>query len=251
MSTWQIVFMLAVGAFAGWVDAVVGGGGLLQIPAMFLAIPGRPAATASGTSKVAAAPGTAVAAVTFSRGVELDKRFGAAAGAIACCFSAGGAWLASSIPSEVLKPIIISVLICVAAFMALRPKFGSGEQEKPKTRRRRMAAYLTTGCVIGFYDGFIGPGTGVFLIIALTSILGTSFVQSSAASKIINLITYAGSITIFAMHGHVMWLLGLSMGVLNMLGGRLGARMALTRGARFARVVLLLAVLGTAARLAL
>ena len=250
MSLSHILFILAIAGFAGWIDAVVGGGGLIQVPALFLAVPAIPSATALGTSKVAAIAGTGVAAVTFSRRTTVDKKFGAIAGILACCFSAAGALAASSLPSNVLKPIVIGVLVCVAVFMAVRPTFGASEAPIRVGRARTVAAYATTGCVIGFYDGFIGPGTGVFLILALTGILGTSFVQSSATSKVINLITYVGAIAMFAANGHVMWLLGGGMAVVNMVGGRIGAGMALTRGVRFARIVLMVVVLATAVRLA-
>ncbi|GAB2625818.1 TSUP family transporter [Streptomyces capparidis] len=244
-----LALLLVVAALAGWIDAVVGGGGLLQVPALLLAMPDIAPATALGTSKVAAIAGTAVAAATYARRTPVDTRFGVLTGTVACAFAGLGALTASALPEDLFRPVIIVALVGVAAFLAFRPDFGTTARATEPGRGRKAAAVLVAGCALGFYDGFIGPGTGTFLILALTGLLGLDLVRSSATAKIVNLITYLGAITVFALGGHVMWLLGGGMAVMNIAGARLGATMTLTRGARFARIALMVTVCGLAVRL--
>lgn len=247
-----LVALLIVAGFAGWIDAVVGGGGLIQVPALLLAFPHLAPATALGTSKVAAIAGTAVAAATYARRTPVNLTLGTGVGLVACLSAGAGALTAATLPAEVFRPLVICALVAVAVFMAVRPRFGTAARQKSggAGRHRILLTFLVAGCLVGFYDGFIGPGTGTFLILALTGILGLDLVQSSANAKVINLVTYVGAITVFAIGGHVMWLLGAAMGVMNIVGARIGAKMTLTRGAGFARVVLMVTVCGLAIRLA-
>ncbi|MCP9987614.1 TSUP family transporter [Streptomyces sudanensis] len=245
-----LMVLLVVAGFAGWIDAVVGGGGLVQVPALLLAFPHFEPATALGTSKVAAIAGTAVAAGIYARRTRVDLTLGVGVGLVACGSAGLGALAAATVPSEMFRPLLICVLVAVAVFMAVRPRFGTAVRHPQAGRRRILLTFLVAGCLLGFYDGFIGPGTGTFLILALTGILGLDLVRSSANAKVINLVTYVGAITVFAIGGHVMWLLGAAMGVMNIVGARVGANMTLTRGAGFARVVLMLTVCGLAVRLA-
>ncbi|WP_459800745.1 TSUP family transporter [Herbidospora sp. RD11066] len=232
---------------AGWVDAVVGGGGLLQLPALLLA--GLTPVEALATNKSASVLGTASAAYTYARRTGVDRRIAIPAGVAATLSAAGGALLAALLDPAFLKPLIIVILVGVAAFVALRPSFGAVADFGRRTRARIVAVVLVAGGLIAFYDGLIGPGTGTFLIIAFTSIIGMDFVHASATAKIINMGTNIGAITVFALQGHVVWALGLAMGVANIAGAQLGARMALKRGAGFVRVVLLTVVSALVLRL--
>lgn len=231
-------------------DAVVGGGGLILLPALLLGFPGLPPATALGTNKVAAIAGTSSAAVSYARRTRIDWRTVAPATAMAVVCSGLGALTAASVPTGAFRPVTMLLLLLVLAFVVLRPSFGTVVQDRAVTRRRRIAALLLAGVVIGFYDGVFGPGTGMFLIITFTALLSTDFVASSAMAKFVNVGTNFGALVVFAVGGHVLWRVGLLLAVANIVGAQLGARTALRRGAGFVRAVLVVAVVGMVTRLA-
>ncbi|MGK5685076.1 TSUP family transporter [Actinoplanes sp. URMC 104] len=248
---WQhILLLLTVAAAAGWIDAVVGGGGLVLVPALLLGLPGLPPVTALGTNKVASICGTTSAAITYARRTTIDWRIAGPAAALAVVCSAAGAVAASHIPAAAFRPVVMLLLLLVLAFVVARPSFGVAASEPSRTWRRRVAAVLLAGTVIAFYDGVFGPGTGTFLIIAFTALLNLDFVASSATAKILNAGTNLGALLVFAAGGHVLWKLGLAMAVCNIAGARFGARTALQRGAGFVRGVLVVVVVGMVARLA-
>lgn len=177
---------------AGWIDAVVGGGGLLLLPALLLGLPaGTPAAHALGTNKAVAIVGTSGAAVTYVRKTPVDVRLAVRIGLAALVGSSAGAFLAAGMSTAVLKPVIMLVLLAVAAFVIARPAFGTAPATGPAGPRRVLAAIALAGVGIGFYDGLIGPGTGTFLVLTLTAILHLDLVTASATAKIINCCTNA------------------------------------------------------------
>lgn len=236
----QIVMVLVAAAGAGWVDAVVGGGGLVQLPALLLA--GVSPVQALATNKLSSVFGTASAAVAYARTMRLDRGVAGAAGASAVVFAGLGAASSAAVPAQALLPVVMAALVVVGVVVAARPGFGTVVRPRPRTPGRLAAAVAVSGVVIAFYDGIVGPGTGTFLIIAFTSILGVDLLGASATAKIINTGTNVGALVFFAWHGHVLWALGLGMAVCNIAGAQLGARMALRRGARFVRVLLLVVV---------
>ncbi|MFF2845894.1 sulfite exporter TauE/SafE family protein [Streptomyces sp. NPDC058001] len=246
------VFLLCLAAFAaGWVDAVVGGGGLILLPAMLLGLPGStPAAYALGTNKAVAIVGTTGAAVTYARKAPVDVWTAVRIGLAAVAGSMGGAFFAAGMSSEVLRPVIMVVLLGVAAFVILRPNFGTAPVAGPVTRRRVFAAIGIAGVGIGFYDGLVGPGTGTFLVLALTAVLHLDLVTASATAKIVNCCTNAGALAMFAWQGTVLWQLAAILAVFNLAGATLGARTALKKGTGFVRVVLLTVVLALVTNLA-
>lgn len=246
----NILLLLAVAIAAGWVDAVVGGGGLILLPAIMLGFPNLSPATAIGTNKLAAIAGTSSAAFSYARRTKIDWRTTLPAAAVAAAFSGLGALTASSIPPGLFRPVTMLLLLLVLAFVVLRPSFGTITEEREVQRMRRIAAMLLAGVVIGFYDGAFGPGTGTFLIITFTALLSMDFVASSAMAKFVNVGTNLGALVVFSLNGHILWQLGLAMAVFNVIGARLGARTALRRGATFVRVVLVVAVVGMVLRLA-
>ncbi|MER5598039.1 TSUP family transporter [Streptomyces sp. NPDC002265] len=236
---------------AGWIDAVVGGGGLLLLPTLLLGLPAStPAAYALGTNKAVAIVGTSAAAVTYVRRTPVDVRLAVRIGLTALAGSSAGAFFAAGMSTEVLKPVIMVVLLGVAAFVILRPAFGTAPAPGPVGRRRVLAAIGLAGLGIGFYDGFIGPGTGTFLVLALTAVLHLDLVTASANAKIVNCCTNAGALAMFAWQGTVLWQPAALMAVFNLAGGTLGARTALKKGSGFVRVVLLTVVLALVANLA-
>jgi uncharacterized protein len=236
------VGLLGAAAGAGGVDAIVGGGGLIQLPALLLAYPALPAAVALGTNKFAAISGTSTAAATYLRRTKVDRRVMLPAAALAVVCAGFGAVSASRLPTSVFRPIVMVLLVCVAAFVVFRPTFGAEQADLAVSRRRRLTTTLVAGVGIGFYDGIFGPGTGTFLIICFAVGIGTEFVAGSAMAKVVNVGTNFGALVVFATQGHVMWLLGAGMGVCNLAGARIGARLAIKRGAGFVRAVLLVVV---------
>jgi uncharacterized protein len=243
---------LAAG-MAGWIDAVVGGGGLLLLPALLLGLPAdQPPTYALGTNKAVAVTGTSIAALTYARKAPLDVRRALRIGAVAMAAAAGGAAFASAVDRDILQPLIMVLLLVVAAFVVLRPHFGTAPATEPAapSRRRGLAALLVVGLGIGFYDGLLGPGTGTFLVIGLVALLHLNMLTASATAKVVNVGTNLGALAVFAVNGTVLWALAPLMAVFNMAGGWAGAHMALRRGSGFVRVVLLVVVTGLVARLA-
>jgi uncharacterized membrane protein YfcA len=246
----HLTLVLIAAAAAGWIDAVVGGGGLIQLPALLLAAPNLPLATVLGTNKLAAVAGTSTAAGTYLRRTELDWRVLGPAVGLALVFSGLGALLAGSVPASAYRPVVIVVLAGVAVVVTLRPRLGSGAlAPDPAGPARIVAAVALAGLLIAAYDGAIGPGTGTFLILTFTAALGVDYLHGSAMAKAVNVATNLGALVVFAVGGHVWWLLGAAMAVANVLGARLGARTALRRGSAFVRVILLIVVLALLVRL--
>ncbi|MDR6637777.1 TSUP family transporter [Paenarthrobacter nitroguajacolicus] len=235
-----LILIVVAGFAAGWVDAVVGGGGLIQLPALLL-VPGITPVQALATNKMGSIFGTTTSAVTYYRRVRPDLKTAVPMAVIALAGSFGGAILAASLPASVFKPIIVAALIAVAIFTALRPTAGELTALRHDGRKHYVVACLI-GAVIGFYDGLIGPGTGSFLIIALVSAMGYAFLEASAKAKIVNMATNAGALIFFLPHGSLLWGVGLVLGLANMAGGYLGARTAVAKGSSFVRVVFLIVV---------
>lgn len=246
--TWGILALIIVAAFAaGWIDAVVGGGGLLQLPALLL-IPGIAPVQALATNKLASVAGTATSSVTYYRRAKPDLRTAIPMALIALGGSFGGAMVATILPASAFKPIIVIALLVVALVTVFRPQLGIATALRFRGHRHHLTAGAA-GLVIGFYDGLIGPGTGTFLIITLVTVLGYDFLQSSAKAKIVNLATNLGALLLFIPHGSVLWLLGGVLAVANVAGSYLGSRMAIARGSQFIRVVFLIVVIALIGKL--
>lgn len=242
MDLFEVLGLLVAATAAGWVDAVVGGGGVLLIPVLLLSFPQFPPATALGTNKIAAVMGTATAAYMYQRRAKLDRSILLPAAALAVPFGALGAISATSFPAQYFRPVIMVLLVSVALFVAFKPNFGVQRTDTLVTRQRRITAILLAGVGIGFYDGLFGPGVGTFLIISFTVLLATQFLESAAMAKVINASSNLGALAVFAWQGNVLWLIGLGMAVGNITGALLGSRTALKRGSGFVRVVLVLVV---------
>jgi len=242
-----VVLLLLAALTAGWVDAVVGGGGLIQLPALLL-VPGISPVQALATNKLGSIMGTSVSSLTYYRRVGPDLRTAAPMALAALVGAVGGAALAAQIPAELFTPIILVVLIAVAAWTIARPRLGTRTDLRWSGRGHHLAA-AGLGLVIGAYDGLLGPGTGTFLVISLVSVLGYAFLPASALAKIVNFATNLGALIFFVPYGAVIWGLGLALGVANLTGGYIGARMAVAKGSGFIRVVFLVVVLALITRL--
>ena len=248
---WQVIVALAGAAFvAGWVDAVVGGGGLIQLPALLIGLPpATPVATVSGTNKISSAAGTLMATTTYVRHVRVEWRSALPLMAAAWVGSTTGADLVRYFPKNYFTPLVLVVLVGVGWYTVRRPQLGLVHD----LRHHGAPHYLRLvglGLGIGVYDGFIGPGTGMFFIIALVAMLGYGFLEASAMAKLANLTTNVAALTVFGASGHILWSLGLTMAAANLTGGLTGARMALRFGNGFVRRVFLVVVAALAAKLA-
>ena len=244
----DVLLLCLAAGFAGWVDAVSGGGGLVQLPALLVLLPGASPIQVLATNKLASICGTSVAAATYYRRVRPDLRTALPMAGIALVGSALGALCASLIPSEVFRPLVLVLLVGVAAYTLWRPGLGAVQALRWDGRQHHVAAGLG-GLGLGFYDGIFGPGTGSFLVFLLVGLLGYSFLQASAKARIVNIGTNVGALIVFIPQGAPMWALGLAMGACNIAGGWLGAHTAIRRGSAFVRVVFLTVVAGLILRL--
>jgi uncharacterized membrane protein YfcA len=240
-STTTLALMCLAGLCAGWVDAVVGGGGLIQLPALLLGFPGAAPVQILATNKLGSICGTSVSAVTYYRRVKPDPRTFVPLAALAFCGSLIGATIGSHIPKAAFNPIILVVLIAVGTYTLMRPKLGRVTKLR-FTGRRHVLAATGIGLLIGIYDGALGPGTGSFFVFALVGLLGYAFLGASAKAKIANFATNLAALVIFVPAGAVMWKVGLMMGLANLSGGYLGARTAVAQGAGFVRIVFVIVV---------
>ncbi|MGO1276474.1 MAG: TSUP family transporter, partial [Corynebacterium variabile] len=252
------LLILVLGAvLAGGVDAVIGGGGLVLIPLILACAPGLPAQVALGTNKFTAVFGTASAGLRMVRTVRIDWRAVRLCAPLAGLCSAGGALMASAVSSDVLRPVVVVLMLAAGAFVALRPSFGrdtgatgaSGVDATPRPSRRRLALGLGLIALIGAYDGFFGPGTGMFLVIVFTALMSRTLIQSLAMTKLVNTATNIGGLVVFAAGGHVLWLLGIVLAVFNVLGAQVGAKIVLDRGTGFVRIALLALIVVMSAKL--
>lgn len=236
---------LIVAAFvAGWVDAVVGGGGLIQLPALLIGLPSNtPPAVILGTNKISSFCGTATSSLTYALKIPLDWWTVAPLVIASAAGSAVGASLAKLLPKDAFTPIVLAALIGVGIYVWRRPQLGMVSVRKHPGRGHYGWTALI-GLVVGAYDGFLGPGTGSFFVILLVGVLGYGFLEASATGKIANLVTNLSAIVVFGLSGSVLWGLGLMMGAANLMGGYLGARTAIRRGSSFVRKIFLIVLSG-------
>lgn len=240
--TLTVLLLLGLAALsAGFVDAVVGGGGLIQLPALLLGLPGASPVQILATNKLASFCGTTVSSATYYRRVKPDPRTFVPLMALAFLGSALGAGVAFLIPRSAFDPIVLVALVAVGAYVLLRSDIGETTVLRFAGRRHTAVAMLT-GLLIGFYDGALGPGTGSFFVFTLVGLLGYSFLQGSAKARLANWATNLGALVVFVPQGVVLWRVGLVLGVCNLVGGYLGARTAVSRGAGFVRAFFIVVV---------
>jgi uncharacterized protein len=242
MSILAFVLLLAASFLAGLVDAVAGGGGLVQLPALFILCPELPVATALGTNKVASICGTATAVRSYALHVRVPWRVVGWCAPTAAVASYVGAEVVRYVDPAVLKPFILVLIVLVAVYTFRRKDLGETPMLKLDPSRALLLSMLT-GLLLGFYDGFFGPGTGSFLIFVFVTLFGFRFLEASASAKIVNLSTNIAACASFLLAGHVRLTLGLPMALCNVAGSLVGTRLAVRNGTRFIRA-LFLVVLG-------
>ena len=235
------VLLIIAAGLAGLIDAVVGGGGLIQIPALFSAYPDAAAASLFGTNKCASIFGTASAAWRYSGRIEVPWRAVLPAALAAFVFSYLGAMSVALLPRALLRPLVLVMLFVVAAYIWLRKDFGRVDENRVHSRAD-MALAVVVGAGIGFYDGFFGPGTGSFLIFLFIRFFGLDFVRASSAAKIVNVATNGAALLYFLPHGNALWGVAAAMAAANVAGAQVGTRLALRRGTGFVRIVFLCVV---------
>lgn len=241
--TVELLFGLGLAALlAGLLDAVVGGGGLVQVPALFSALPNAHPATLFGTNKVASLCGTAFAARAYSQRFSIDWGLVLPASGAALVFAFAGALALTLFPPQLFRQLLPVVLLLVAIYVFQRKDFGGQHAPRLQGARKWVAAALV-GAAIGFYDGFFGPGTGSFLIFLFIRSFGLDFLRASAAAKIVNLACNVAALTWFIPTHPPIWQVAAVMAVCNITGSMLGARLAIREGAAFVRQVFLGVVL--------
>jgi uncharacterized membrane protein YfcA len=241
MELWSAVWVALASALAGFMDAVVGGGGLILIPVLLVSFPGAHPATLFGTNKSASVWGTALSGWQYSKRVHLHWHAllpAALAGAVGA-FT--GAWLVTFLSTDLLRRALPLILLAVLAYTLAKKDLGK-EHKPTLSGRAEQAAAIAIGWTIGLYDGFFGPGTGSFLVFLFVRWLGYDFLSASAHAKVVNVCTNLAALVLFAAKGHVWWHFTLVMAVANMLGSTVGSYVALKYGSGFVRVFFIIVV---------
>lgn len=239
-----LILIIAAAGIAGWVDAVVGGGGLVQLPAAVIALPDDiPTPYVLGVNKMSSFAGTLSASWIYLRKIRVHAVMlvplivGAYAG------STGGAAISRFLPREILAPVVLVAVIAVGIYTISKPKLGLHHEPKHEGGFGTAWRSAAIGLVVGFYDGILGPGTGSFFVILIVALLGYGFLQASVNAKVANLTTNLAAIVVYGINGELLLVLGLLMASANVVGGVIGARMAVKNGNAFVRKVFLV-VLG-------
>ena len=238
MSIEVALFLAIASGFAGFVDAMAGGGGLIQLPALIVGLPNKELPLILGTNKVPSIFGTAAAARNYFKNIKPDIPLTLSMMGPAFIGSMGGASLAATVPKDFFKPFIVFLLVIVAIYTWIKPELGMSENLK-YTHKKRLAIVALIGLLIGFYDGIFGPGTGTFLVFFLVSGIGYAFLKASGTAKLVNISTNAGAILSFQLTGHIWWQLGLLLAFANVTGAIIGSRLAIKGGSPLVRKVFL------------
>lgn len=238
---WTYILMFALAFSAGFIDSVVGGGGLIQLPAMLILFSGLPVPTLMGTNKFAGFSGTALATTRYLKQTHVPWKSIWPAIVTALIFSFLGARVISHIHKDDIKLIVLCLLIVVAIYTFFKKEFGL--HHAPKLNALQTSIYSAlTGALLGFYDGFFGPGTGSFLIVIFISIFGFNFLIASASAKLVNCATNVSALSYFVITNQINYPLAISVAVFNMTGSFLGSKMAIKKGSAFVRTFFLIIV---------
>jgi hypothetical protein len=245
----ELVTLLGFAFLAGLVDSVVGGGGLVQIPALLIGLPTTPIATLFGTNKVSSIAGTTVAVWQYGRQVSIPWKTVLPGAISAGLFAFAGANAVQWLQPSLLRPMILVLLTIVGIYTFFRKEFGTIHQPKLAPVQQMIVTVLMSA-IVGFYDGFFGPGTGSFLIFGFIGLLGFDFLSASASSKVINWATNFTSIIAFASSGHVLYHLALPMAACNIMGAIVGTKLAILKGNLFIRLLFLTVIAALILKLA-
>ena len=236
---WIIVTLASL--LAGFVDAIVGGGGLILLPALFATFPGAPPATLLGTNKAGSVWGTAMATWQYSRRVQIRWQAMLPAAAFGFAGAFAGAWSVTVMSPDFLRKLLPLVLVAVLGYTLAKKELGRHHAPRFAGRAEWVAASLI-GATIGFYDGFFGPGTGSFFVFLFVRLLGYDFLNASASAKLLNVSTNIAALILFSAKGHIWWHFALPLAVANVVGSVLGTHMALKHGTGFVRGIFIFVV---------
>jgi len=241
---------LCMAAFlAGFLDAIVGGGGLIQTPVGLVLLPNLPVSTVIGTLKIPSFSGTVFAAVQYLKSVKIQWKLLIIMMVLAAPSAFLGSTLLTYVSNDFMKPLLLIILSMLLVYTYAKKNFGQHIDKSHSVQQQILYAVIIS-IIVGSYDGFIGPGTGSFFVMAFISLLGFDFLNASANAKMVNLATNFGSICLFAIKGKILWHIALPMAVCNGLGGFIGAKLAISKGNTFIRIFFLIVVLGTLTRFA-
>ena len=240
VNVWTFVIVCPLIILAGFVDSIAGGGGVISLPAYLIA--GVPIKLAAGTNKFANGCGTALASYKYLKSGNIDWHCAIPAAVGSLLGSAAGSSLAVYMREELLQMVVLTALPLVALVLIFVRDFGKVEKP-PKSRRETLILSFIIGVAIGLYDGMIGPGTGTFLTIAFSVVLGYTLLKSSGCAKIANLASNVASMVVFFLHGDILFSVGIPAMICSMLGNYMGARFAIRGGSGKIRRVMFL-VLG-------
>jgi uncharacterized protein len=239
--TWDLLFVLAAAFGAGLIDAMVGGGGLIQVPALFSAYAGVAPPLLLGTSKFAGIFGTASAVLRYAREVAIPWRALLPLCLYVALTSSGGARLATFVSPDIFRPLVPIMLLAVLVYLLRRKDLGGEHAPRAFTGSHHVAGAALIA-LIGFYDGFFGPGTGSFLMFVFVRCYGYDFLHASAAARVLNVAANGAALVYFAAHGYVLWHVGAGMAVCNVFGAIVGTRLALRNGSALVRKVFIVVV---------
>ena len=236
------ICLLALSAFtAGFIDAVVGGGGLIQTPFLLITFPKMPLPILFGTNKIAALAGTSIAAFKYAKKITFNFKLLFVI-AFSCFISSFlGAQIINHIDSNLLKPAILIILIIIAIYTFIKKDLGAIET-KELPLKKQMLYGACIGLIVGFYDGFFGPGTGSFFVLGFVVVLGFEFIKASAYAKIVNCVTNISALIVFIKEGHYILHLAILLAVFNIIGSFIGSHLALKKGNGFVRIIFLVIV---------
>lgn len=246
---WQIVLLCLAAFCAGFIDAIAGGGGLVQLPAALVILNSFPIVSVVGSLKIPAFVGTFSATRQYLKKVNIKWSLMTVACTVAFFAAYAGSELLTQVSNSFMKPVLLVVLTAVLIYTYINKNFGQYEK-KEHSSDTELIYVVAISLVVGFYDGFIGPGAGTFLILVFIALLGFDFLHASAHAKMVNLATNLGSITLFLIKGKIIWLIALPMAVSNALGSVIGAYLAIARGNKFIRIFILIIVTATLLRFA-
>jgi uncharacterized membrane protein YfcA len=226
---------------AGLVDAAVGGGGLIMMPALLAYLQEYTPATIFGINKFTSTLGTSFAAYSFVRKVKIDWQAILPMVVFAFCMGFLGAVLASSIPKSLMKYIVLVLLICLAAYNFLKRDFGDLHIERVRTKKEKILSFIVGG-LIGFYDGFFGPGAGTFFVFLFVRFFSYDMLHASAATKILNLVTNLAALIYFLKSGNIVYSISIPLAIASILGSMLGANIAINKGVKFIKKLYLILI---------
>ncbi|MEA5458224.1 sulfite exporter TauE/SafE family protein [Arcicella sp. LKC2W] len=246
---YQLLLMCCAALLAGFVDSIVGGGGLVQVPALFILFPHFEIPRIIGTNRFSSFMGTAVAGYQYSKKVEIPWRTVIYAGIGAGVMAFLGAKISDIIDEKILKPVILILMTAIAIYTFTKKDLG--QDERLKFELAKVPLYgLIIGSSAGFYNGFVGPGTGSLLVFGFVSVIGYGFLKASAISKIINVIADVCSLGYFIVEGYVQYEIAIPMMICNMAGSYLGSKMAILKGNEFVRTFFLFVIFALILRFA-